>query len=162
MLKNIFFAIVFLIAGIGMSLYGITLVKDARESSSWPTVQGTVMSSKVVSERHTTGTGSKRRTSTVHGADVRYKYIVGSHQYSSNRISFGDYKSGSKKRAQKIADRYSRGTTVTVHYDPNSPGDAVIETGTSWSSFILLGSGFIFFIVGIIFVRLIIKGRITA
>ena len=162
MLKNILFSIVFLIVGIGLSLYGITIVKDARESSSWPTVQGTVMSSKVVSERHTTGTGSKRRTSILHGADVRYKYIVGSYEYSSNRISFSDYKSGSKKRAQKIADRYSRGTTVNVHYDPNIPGDAVIETGTSLSSFIPLGSGFIFFIVGIIFVLSIMKGRITA
>jgi len=142
------FGLVFLAVGIGVTAWGWNVLGDAKASTSWPSVDGSVISSKVERERTSRRSGGRRRTSTTYGAEVRYRYSVDGNEYSSDKVSFGDYSSSNRARAQGIVDRYPVGKTVQVYYDPNTPETAVLESGTSWSCYLPIGLGIIFTIVG--------------
>lgn len=117
-------------------LFGLWLVSfqvseqfKARSSEEWPTTPGMLKTS-----------GDDYR------ARLSYTYKVGSREYSSDRIIYGQ--SGDRKR---LADRgrfqaMGDGSEVVVHYKPGDPGESTLIVGrvaeTSGSD-LLVGSTFI-------------------
>jgi hypothetical protein len=63
----------------------------ARESITWPDVEGKITSSKVISE---TSRDSKKRNSTTYSAHIEYYYIIADKLHTGDNVSFGDYGSG--------------------------------------------------------------------
>jgi len=53
------------------------------------------------------------------------------------------------KAGQKLLEKYPIGATVQVHYDPDDPQRAVLETGTVVSSFIFMLGGLALVAAGI-------------
>ncbi|MDA3884893.1 MAG: DUF3592 domain-containing protein [Candidatus Delongbacteria bacterium] len=98
----------------------------ARESITWPDVEGKITSSKVISE---TSRDSKKRNSTTYSAHIEYSYIITDKLHTGNRISFGDYGSSDRGHASSIVRTYPVGKKVKVYYRPKDHGTAVLETG---------------------------------
>lgn len=60
---------------------------------------------------------------------VLYNYLVNGHAYRGDRITFGQSNTGMPERdAEAVRAPYPRGATVTVHYDPDNPARAVLDT----------------------------------
>lgn len=90
-------------------------------SKGWPSVEGSVVSSNV----RLVGFGKKKK----YQADVRYDYRVDGRPYLGSRIRLGDTTGSSESAQQALANKYPTGTGVKVFYDPQSPGQSVLEPG---------------------------------
>jgi hypothetical protein len=148
-MKNIIFALIFISVGVGVSIYGNHILKNAKASTDWPTVEGQVISSEVEMHRDTSGTGRHRRSSTTYHAEVLYEYTIKGVKYSSNRVSFGQHGSSNPTHARQIVSRYPPSKNVKVYFNPNKPEISVLEPGTTWASYMPLGIGIIFSFAGI-------------
>ena len=95
---------------------GVQDLLVSRSTSTWPSTRGVVISATV----HSTGPFSSV-------ASVRYRYSVGPTTHESSRLAFAP-QSGS---AVELVRKYSTGTEVSVYYDSERPGRAVIEPGGS-------------------------------
>jgi hypothetical protein len=83
-------------------------------------------------------------------AKIGYEYQVDDKKYSSDRISFGGaYSSNSRSEHEEIAIQYPRNSRVKVFYKPDDPTTAVLEPGTTGSSYVALGCGIVLAVVGL-------------
>jgi hypothetical protein len=90
-------------------------------SRSWPTVPGRIDASEVVDKL-------TYRSGRFWALDLRYAYRVGGVDYPGTRLAFAPRWIGSQYTVDALARRYAAGTTVEVRYDPDQPGEAVLET----------------------------------
>ncbi|MDH3973307.1 MAG: DUF3592 domain-containing protein [Deltaproteobacteria bacterium] len=96
---------------------------------------------------------SNRVTKTSRGLsyhyNIVYEYYVNGKQYQSNQVSFGATGSKDKAFSKKYILKYPSGKPVTVYYDLNNPGFAVLEpevtSERSW--YILTGIIFLNFLL---------------
>ena len=51
--------------------------------------------------------------------------------------------------AREIVGRYPSGKKVSVHYNPENPQLAVLETGTKFSHLLLSATGILFLLLGL-------------
>lgn len=154
------------VAGVAMIVVGtvawvylLTQHYTAVESEGWPSAEGIVTHSEVVSDLRRSGSGSHSGTgsagvgtsSTYYVPEITYLYKVGSRGYRGNQIEFGtDHSRQDKDEAKAFAATYPIGTKVAVHYDPDDPGRAVLRPGASFGTtifplfvvLILLPAGF--------------------
>jgi hypothetical protein len=81
----------------------------AANSKSWPVAQATVVAFR---------------------AKPNYQYTVGGNTYTSDNVSCNELFGWSKELtdSEKYAVRYPLNGKVTVHYHPNKPEIAVLET----------------------------------
>jgi Protein of unknown function (DUF3592) len=131
------FLIVFpLVLGALFVWLGIRNHSLGKQSESWPTVQGTLVS-------ESSATTKKKR---IH---VFYEYQVKGVNYRSSRVNFQDDKDSKKK----IRDKYTVGDSLTVHYDPDDPEKSVLTPGNTTGSLIakILGALFCFVLSAIFF-----------
>lgn len=140
-LGSMIFLLLFVGVGIGLSLWGWSVLQKARVSESWPQAQGEIVSSEV--RRSDDENGSS------YSGDVTFEYVVADSRYSSDNVSFGQY-SGNRSHAEEIVAKYPVGSRVTVYYDPEDVATAVLEPGVTWSSYLLIGMGVLFTCIPII------------
>lgn len=132
--RNIFVAVFFAFTALFSLLAFTSSVMDAIKASTastWPTVDGVVVSSQV--QR-----GCKNLA--YYLPFVTYRYTVERQEYVGRRIAFGANTCSSESDATKITNAYPEGKTVQVHFDPSFPHESVLnvsgtETGT-WPVFI--------------------------
>jgi hypothetical protein len=141
-LGSMVFLLVFVGVGIGLSIWGWSVLQNARVSESWPTTSGEVLSANVRIDDDDDGTS--------YFGDVTYSYAVDDFRYTSDSVSFGQYGSSNRDHAEGIVARYPVGSQVTVYYDPEDVETAVLEPGVTWSSYLLIGMGLIFTCIPII------------
>jgi hypothetical protein len=106
----------------------------ASKSAVWLTTMGTVTTSEVL-ETFDSESGSRAHPV------VGYQYVVNETTYTSKNLSFRplNFILSSIGDAEYIIDQYPIGQTISVHYDPAAPMNAVvIEEGLSWADFVLL------------------------
>jgi hypothetical protein len=121
--------------------------QQADASQYWPSVLGTVVSSAVEISRSSDGDGG---TSTHHHPRITYAYDVQGHHYRSDSLSFGaGLTVGGQAGAQVIVDRYVPGNQVRVYYNPNQPGEAVLERASPASKLLNWVAIFILVILGV-------------
>ncbi|MBK7896985.1 MAG: DUF3592 domain-containing protein [Candidatus Promineifilaceae bacterium] len=149
---TVLFTIVFFAVGIGLSIWGWSVLQNARVSESWPTTDGEILSSSVRVDRDEDGTS--------YFGDVTFRYLVDDFSYTSDNVSFGQY-GGDRDHAEAIVARYPAGSGVTVHYDPADPETAVLEPGVTWSSYMLLAMGALFTCIPLIVLPLMLRSRFT-
>ncbi len=142
-----FFCSLFVVIGLVAVGIGIwTLAKSIR-SEHWPVTDGIIQSAEMKSHQ-----GSKGGTT--YSAEVTYTYQVTGTSYTGDKISIGQM-SSSSEYARAILNRYPVGKTVSVHYLPGNPSDAVLETGIHGGTWICLGVGTAFTLFGIMFLQII-------
>ena len=118
-------------------------VLKARASESWPTAAGKIVSSTVE-----TGKSQKKKKTTYY-AKVVYEFVAGGRMWSSDDVSFGEYRSSDPAHARSVVEKYPAGAAVTVHYSPEDPASSVLEAGLSGGVFFLPGLGAFFLLAGI-------------
>jgi hypothetical protein len=111
--------------GAAFAIVGALDWDRAADSVGWPTVAGTVVSSRV---EHST-THRRGRTTHSHSAHVSYRYAVAGRALESSRIGFRMHGS-TESEARAIVERYPGGASVTVHHSPDDPTVACLEPGT--------------------------------
>ncbi|MCG9886716.1 MAG: DUF3592 domain-containing protein [Cyanobacteria bacterium] len=136
------FSLPFLGIGVLLLLLGSREVISAWESVHWPTAQGQITASSI-RERHRRSRRSTLGTAT-HSAQVRYQFVVDRQRFEGDRIAYGDHGSSDRRHAEGIISRYPQGKTVTVHYRPGQPTDALLEPGIQLQTWFLPGFGLIF------------------
>jgi hypothetical protein len=118
------------------SLWTLFMIWDNRRQVArarrWPTADGIVVSS--TAEAYETSAGAPNRGGRVklYEPVVEYSYEVNGREYHSTKVSFGARVSTQlQKAAEARAARYPRDAKVVVHYDPEHPALAVLETGVA-------------------------------
>ena len=134
--------------GVAFLNYGMGQISKAKQSVNWPSVTGTVVSSKTEQHTSTETSGSTKREVTYDVAIITYEYNVGGKNYSSNKVAFGGQKRGS---AYMLVKQYPREKSVPVYYDPDNPEDAVLEPGMKEGSYFLPIFGVIIILFGFLF-----------
>jgi hypothetical protein len=132
---------VFPVTGLGLIVHFIFKYRKAQRALSWPTVSGRIVSSAVVPSRLGTEDETYRPA-------IRYEYQVNDKPYVADvwRIGFEAHFTARKKSEGAVA-LYPAGRTVTVHFNPKDPADAVLEPGeTSWASAVV---GMFFLAIGL-------------
>lgn len=137
-----------MIAGGAVFLWGTWEAIQASSSSSWPSVEGTIVSSKLTSG--TSGTGKSR--STTYKAEVRYQYQVDGAAYENDVLRVGQISTGFKSFPQADVKRHPKGVT-TVYYEPAEPANSVLEPGVHLALALKPSVGLLFFFVGVIMFR---------
>jgi hypothetical protein len=136
----------FLIVGIVMLFAGLQTRKKALAAQKWPTVSGTITSATLEEDRHVDR--ETHRTSVSYVPTVQYQYQVGESALVGTRIGFSktgyDYNTAIKKLAQ-----YPLKGPVTVHYNPFTPAESVLNTSTK-GSIVLIIVSIIIMVIGIV------------
>jgi hypothetical protein len=124
--------------GLLVSLFAIAYVRIMRQAAGWPVAPGRIVASGVESyldwHRENSETGPPRR---YYKPSVVYRYEVHGHKYQGDRVSTGLKISATiPALADRVARRYPIGTAVDVHYNPEDPGESVLEPHTRASYFL--------------------------
>lgn len=112
-------------AGCFLSLQGASEILQGKASRSWPTTNGKVVSSQVVTQVVSRAGFSHRS----YRPSIHYEYDVDGRRFASERIRFGEMGDSNYVNTQSMVNRLARGTTVTVAYQPGRPETSVLEPG---------------------------------
>ncbi len=121
------------------------------ECGGWPTVSGTVISSDIRQSSEWERKGIKTgRDRTLYLPNILYNYEVKGNQYRSYRVFIeGAVDYLGRGNARRIVNRYPPGKNVSVHYDPENPQMAVLETGIKFTHLLFPATGILFILLGL-------------
>lgn len=115
---------------IGLLIFG-TLYKyyEVRKAENWKTVPGRVISSQAKARKVRTVQSMQRAGGQDQNirnfAEVVYEYVVNGKTYKASRVSIGE--DLGDFGVEETLSRYPKGAAVRVHYNPDKPGEAVLE-----------------------------------
>ncbi len=129
---------VFVLPAVVLAL-AIRMLLRARRSVSWPTVEATILESRVL-ER-------KKRT---FEPSVVYVYATGGQRLTGRRLWVGLTFATSGGWAQRIVASYPVGTLVRAAVDPGDPGYSVLVTGLRFQHVAAVLLSAVFTIMGLV------------
>jgi len=112
--------VVFLLIG------AVNLYLDYDVMRRYVETEGTVSGGRIEKKRSTSGSGRQRRTSTTYRPIIDYTYAVNGKQYSGSGYDRAGVSSSSHRSAQKVLDRFPKGSTCKVYHDPDAPAKSVL------------------------------------
>lgn len=139
--------------GIGLLLLGLAwtagfafahfrAVGKAKAAETWPSAMGKINNCDVVEEESRDREGD---TTTWYRPVVAYSYSVAGRDFQSERLRFGNYRSGSRKKAEAMLAPYVPGGTTAVRYNPEKPEECVLETSKPGPIYLVMAAfGFLF------------------
>jgi len=116
-----------------LTITQIRLLIHGKNNPRWSITEGLITDSRKV----LTGIQTDR-----YGARVNYRYSVKGKEYDNNTLSLEQNTEGyNLAAAEAFLEKYPKGKTVEVHYNPKKPGMSVLETGlgdgTPWFLLVL-------------------------
>jgi len=114
----------FFLAGAILLFFAIRNRQKSSASMSWPSTPGTITASSV---RQNSSTDEDGHVNFTYSPLVEYDFMVNNQSYKGKRINYGVSATSSKEAAQKEVDRFTLGMPVTVYYNPEKPGEAVLD-----------------------------------
>ena len=133
----------------------------ATASMRWPTVAGIITTSGVIEEAIEDKSNDDKsfiRKIYRYQVDLRYAYQVGKRDFVGTSANWGwTAIYGLRELAEKNASQYRQGQPVTVYYDPEQPGNAVLDPGNRQGSLAPLIAAAICAVVGGAFLTFFIK-----
>jgi hypothetical protein len=110
----------------------------ASASERWPTVAGIITAAGVIDEAIEDKSNDDKsfiRKIYRYQVDLRYAYQVGKRDFVGTAANWGATAIyGLRELAEKAAGQYHQGQPVTIYYDPQRPGNAVLEPGNRQGS----------------------------
>jgi hypothetical protein len=150
------FSLVFIAIGGAIIRYAMRMAAKARQSLSWPSVEGEIAHSAVL---YQTSTSTTTGGTSTYKADIAYRYKINGANYSSSRISIVDF-SSTPGRARSIVERYPDQSRVLVYYNPSDPSEAVLEPGAAGGINLLYLVGGAFAASGLFFLIMSLTGHV--
>lgn len=101
----------------------------AQASLSWPVTSGKIMES---------ASQYNVNPSAVNGyvPDIRYCYTVNEIEYESDRLNFSlNQGAGNRRNSDFYVNKYRKGNTVNVFFNPKEPSQSVLEAGIDKAHF---------------------------
>ena len=138
---------IFTLVGALCVIFGIRTLIRAKNSKTWPTVEGVIKESDVETRR-STGSGKNRTSKTTYHAVILYEFTVEGTVCNGTRVSYGDSGSSSPFAARNIVNRYPRDKKVPVYYMPGKTRECLLEPGMKFSTFVCPIVGIIFIVAG--------------
>jgi hypothetical protein len=130
----------FLLAGAILLFFAIRTRRKSNASMAWPSTTGQISTASV---RQNSSTDEDGHVNFTYSPVVEYDFSVNGQAFKGRRINYGITASPTKEAAQKEVDRFSVGRQVTVFYNPEKPGEAVLEKKVVTSKVgLILGSVF--------------------
>ena len=122
--------IIVLIIGLILIIIPAYTIQKCIASGNWPTTEGEIIKSEW-DEIYT------------NQADIEYEYWVDEKRYVGNRVSYRwmdspNLHSDDNGYYERLLEKYPYGKNVTVHYNPDNPDEAVLETNPSWFMWFLV------------------------
>lgn len=139
------FPAIFIVAGLFFFVWGIFLYLEARESSSWPSVEGKVLSKKVDSS---TSRNSDGKSETSYYPKMQYSFVVDGKTYQGSRIKVGNQSYGRYSSAQAAIADYSVKKPCMVYFNPKDPNKSVLLNGVHLFHVLFLMMGLAFIGIG--------------
>jgi hypothetical protein len=140
------FCLLFVIVGLAAVGVGVSMTIKSLRAEHWPVTEGVIQSAEMKSH-------SDNKGGTTYSAAVAYTYQVGGVGYTGDKISIGQM-SSSSEYAQGILNRYPVGKKVSMHYSPDDPSEAVLETGIHGGTWVCFGVGTMFALFGAMFLQI--------
>jgi MFS superfamily sulfate permease-like transporter len=148
----------FIVIGVMLGMIGISMFLPARSARkrdqvrrSWPTVNGTVISSEVKVLPPLAGKSGGKTSQ--YEVNVRYQFRTGGQLHFGTAISDRRYLY-EKTEADRISARYPVGESVTVYHDPENVGNCFLEmhpaAGNYGISILFLAAGGLSVLVGLL------------
>jgi hypothetical protein len=137
------FLLIFAAIGVLILFLGASAMQRSYDSKDWPTTEGKIFVSRVVRDQDSDGDVTYR-------SDIQYVYEVNGQVYDCNRIQFGWRSNQSRKGAQQEVAKYPPDSTVTVHYNPKNPKNAVLEAGKLAPGIFMMVAGFLVILTSLI------------
>ncbi len=111
-------------AGLAALWGGFELRDRARRMTAWPSVHGRVTSSTLVTDHTRMEDGT-----VAYYPQTSYQYVVAGLEYRSQRRTLINVGGSGLARgvAERVLAQYPAGSDVLVFYDPEHPGEAILE-----------------------------------
>ncbi len=120
-----FFFLLTLAGGAGLVWYSINSKKKAGASLQWPSAPAVITVSDV---RESASTDEDGHTSYSYYPRVEYTYEAAGETRTSKQVAFGGTQGySSPDKARLDLAKYPAGAAVTAYYNPEKPGEAVLE-----------------------------------
>jgi hypothetical protein len=155
--------IIVLVGGVFCVAEYVRTRRLASASLRWPTASGRVTRCDVIEEIIEEKTDHDNRPTTsklVHRyqVDLRYAYRVGKRDFIGTEVDWnGTMISGLREVAAEAAAKYRPGQSVKVYYDPDQPGQAVLEPASREGALGPLIGAAVCAVVGGLFLTILIK-----
>jgi hypothetical protein len=118
-------ALIFTGAAILFVVLGVRARSVVSTTRDWATATATIVTATVEASRGGTVDGG---TATTYYPKVLYDYQVNGQTYRNDKRILGEEVSkGIRSWAEKDIEKYQRGATVPVYYNPANPREAVLE-----------------------------------
>lgn len=109
-----------------------SLVQQRDAAKRFVATRGVVIASRVKTHP---GDGDSGPT---YEAKVKYSYEVRGHQYTSRRYAYAMPSSSDPSQAERIVADYPPGKTIDLWYDPQDPGESVLQLRTPILNYFML------------------------
>ncbi|MGY4509935.1 hypothetical protein ACVIN2_003389 [Bradyrhizobium sp. USDA 3650] len=155
--------IIVLVGGVFLAADYVRTRRLASASLRWPTAAGRITHCDVIEEIVEEKTEHDNRPTTsklVHRyqVDLRYAYRVGKRDFIGTEVDWnGTMISGLREVAEEGAAKYRPGKSVKVYYDPDQPGQAVLEPASRKGALGPLIGAAVCAVVGGLFLMILIK-----
>jgi len=134
------------VIGLGLLLFGLVWLggfglahfraaNKAKAAAAWPSAAGKILAAEIVVDE--SGAGGEDGT-TWYNPVVTYAYEVAGTEFQGRRLRFGNPHCSSRKKAEAAIAPYTIGSSVVVHYSPERPDEAVLETGKPSPIYLIL------------------------
>jgi len=134
----------------GMELY------KCFEASGWPTTEGRIGVSNLNSKQNYR---LGRESTKSYDVKLRYSYKVDDKTYTGHRVTFGGLNRNSRSYAEEAMARYHDGAIVKVFYNATSPGESVLDTSTTFWSWLKLSLSVLMLFLAILMIRHVIRKK---
>ncbi|MCD4812802.1 DUF3592 domain-containing protein [bacterium] len=133
------------LAGIGLLLVGLGTFEKTPASIHWPTAPATIIRSDAESYTTTEKVGKDENIISYQVAIIEYNYSVGDTNYASSQIALAPQQRGD---AARLLTKYPIYKQFRAYYNPDNPGEAVLEPGKRKGNFLQPLIGVLLMVVG--------------
>lgn len=147
---TLIFALVFIVGGwLFYKHVSQTIIDEANASKNWPTVQGVVSYSDIIT--------SISDGDEMYRVDIEYNYTVQTTNYKGDRIATITSSTNSLSSVEKDLRKYPVGEHVSVYYNPEAPSISMLEPGAGLFTYVITYGPLLFCLVGFLMLLQVVK-----
>ena len=140
----------FILSSIILIAIGSINIYKAYKTTNWPSTQGRITSSEITTRSDTYRDSTTNRLSeeTYYNAHITYEYEINGIIYSNDDVKVGGtIGTTSINWARETLNQYPKDKIVNIYYNPEDPGQSVLEVGLHFSTWfpLTMGLGIFFF-----------------